>query len=170
VSEAGDLIEATTPGAVLEEIEERGELTLVVAKDQLLPVARFLQGPPLSYVLLSDVTCADYPEHPDRFRLAYQLTSIESGTFLRLRVWAGARDPEVPSVTPVWKTANWLEREVFDLFGVRFEGHPDLCRILMPLDWEGHPLRRDYPIGGEEVEFSHHVLGGGDTMRTRPDA
>jgi len=170
VSEARDLIEATTPGTVLEEIEELGELTLVIAKDRLLAVARFLQGPPLSYVLLSDLTCADYPNHPDRFRLAYQLTSLESGTFLRLRVWAGARDPAVPSVTSVWKTANWHEREVFDLFGVRFDGHPDLCRILMPLDWEGHPLRRDYPIGGEEVEFSHHVLGGGDTMPRRPEA
>ncbi len=170
MSEARDLIEATTPGAVLEEIEERGELTLVVEKEQLLSVARFLQGPPLSFVLLSDVTCADYPDHPDRFRLAYQLTSIESGTFLRLRVWAGAQNPEVSSVTPVWKTANWLEREVYDLFGVRFTDHPDLCRILMPLDWEGHPLRRDYPIGGEEVEFSHHVLGGGDAMTRRPEA
>lgn len=170
MSEARDLIEAAIPGAVSEEIEERGELTLVVEKDALREVAQFLKGPPLSYVLLSDVTCADFLEHPLRFRLAYQLTSLESGTFLRLRVWAGAEDPEVPSVVPVWKTANWLERELFDMFGVRFTDHPDLCRILMPLDWEGHPQRRDYPIGGEEVEFSHHVLGGGDAMRTRPEA
>ena len=104
--------------------------------------------------MLSDVSCADYPELPGRFRLAYQLFSLESGARLRLRVWAGAEDPEVDSVTPVWATANWHEREVYDLMGVRFRGHPDLCRIFMPHDWEGHPLRRDYPVGGEDVQFS----------------
>ena len=118
--------------------------------------ARFVKGPPLSFVLLSDVSCADFPEHPERFRLAYHLFSLESGARLRLRVWAGA-EPEVESVTAVWGTANWHEREVYDMFGVRFRNHPDLARILMPLDWEGHPLRRDYPLGGEEVEFTDAV-------------
>ena len=112
--------------------------------------------PPLSFVLLSDLSCADFPEHPERFRLAYHLFSMESGSRLRLRVWAGA-DPEVESVTGVWGTANWHEREVYDMFGVRFRNHPDLARILMPLDWEGHPLRRDYPLGGEEVQFTDEV-------------
>ena len=112
-------------------------------------------------MLLSDVSCADFPEHPERFRVAYHLYSLETGSRLRLRVWAGGDEPAAGlrgrSVTGVWATANWHEREVYDMFGVRFRNHPDLTRILMPLDWEGHPLRRDYPLGGEEVQFTDAV-------------
>lgn len=139
------------------EIEAHGELTIEIPADRLLEVARFLVGPPASFRLLSDVTCADFPEERGRFRMAYHLYSLESATRVRLRVWAGAENPEVPSVTGVWPTANWHEREVYDMFGVRFTGHPDLARILMPDDWVGHPLRRDYPIGGEEVTFTDAV-------------
>jgi NADH-quinone oxidoreductase subunit C len=156
VSEVGATIEGACPGAVVAEHESTGELTIEIARDALPAVARFLAGPPLAYVLLSDLTCADFPEQPERFRLAYHLLSLDNGSRLRLRVWAGA-EPEVPTVTDVWATANWHEREVYDMFGVRFAGHPDLARILMPLDWEGHPLRRDYPLGGEEVEFTDAV-------------
>jgi NADH-quinone oxidoreductase subunit C len=148
------LIEAACPGGVVAEHEHRGELTVEIRADRLLEVARYLKGPPLTFVLLSDVSCADFPEGDPRFRLAYQLTSLESGGRLRLRVWAAAEQPEVDSVVSVWPTADWHEREVYDLMGVRFRGHPDLSRILMPVDWVGHPLRRDYPLGGEEVEFS----------------
>ena len=157
MSEIRSTIETAFPGSTLAEIEHRGELTVEIAAARLLEVARFLQGTPLAFVMLSDVTCADYPDAPGRFRLAYQLFSIESGSRLRLRVWAGAEDPRVDSLTSVWPTANWHEREVYDMFGVRFNGHPDLTRILMPLDWDGHPLRRDYPMGGEEVIFSDAV-------------
>lgn len=153
-TEVSDAIAGACPGAVLEVTERLGETTVEVAPDQLLEVARFVQGAPLSFVLLSDLTCADFPEDPRRFRVAHHLFSIESGRRLRLRAWAGADEPSLPSVTSVWATANWHEREVYDMFGVRFEGHPDLARILMPLDWEGHPLRRDYPLGGEEVVFT----------------
>jgi NADH-quinone oxidoreductase subunit C len=146
-------VAAAVPGGLAREIERLEELTLEVPRERLLEVARYLAGPPLAFALLSDLSCADFPDAPDRFRLAYQLYAIESGTRVRLRVWAGA-EPEVDSVTPVWPTANWHEREVYDMFGVRFRNHPDLTRILMPTDWEGHPLRRDYPLGGEEVEFS----------------
>lgn len=156
MSELGATIEAAVPGAVVDEIAHVGELTIEVARERILEVARFVKGPPLAFVLLSDVTCADIPEHPGRFRVAYHLFSLESGARLRLRVWAGA-EPEVESVTSVWATADWHEREVFDMFGVRFRNHPDLARILMPLDWEGHPLRRDYPLGGEEVQFTDAV-------------
>jgi NADH-quinone oxidoreductase subunit C len=142
------------PGAVVAEHAAGGETTLELRPERLLEVARFLKGPPLAFALLADVACADFPEHPGRFRLAYTLFSLETRARLRLRVWAGAEDPVVDSVTPVWATADWHEREVYDMFGVRFAGHPDLTRIMMPLDWEGHPLRRDYPIGGEEVEFT----------------
>ena len=141
----------------MDEIEHVGELTLEIAPERLVEAARLLAGPPSSFALLSDVTCADFPDEPGRFRLAYQLSSLETGARVRLRVWAGAEGPEVDSVVPVWPTANWLEREVYDMFGVRFRGHPDLARIMMPLDWEGHPLRRDYPLGGEEVTFSDAV-------------
>jgi NADH-quinone oxidoreductase subunit C len=134
-------------------VEHRGELTIEVRPERLLDVARFLAGPPALFAMLSDVSCADFPDTPGRFRLAYQLFSLESGARLRLRVWAG-EEPEVDSVTPVWRTADWHEREVYDLMGVRFRGHPDLCRIFMPHDWDGHPLRRDYPVGGEDVQFT----------------
>lgn len=158
MSEAANLIAAAVPGSVVAEHDERGQNVIEIAADRLIEVARFVQGPPLSYVLLCDVTCADFlDEHPGRFRLAYQLLSLESGSDLRLRVWAGAEDPAVASVVPVWSTANFQEREIYDLFGIRFDGHPDLCRIMLPLDWEGHPLRRDYPIGGEPVQFSDAI-------------
>jgi NADH-quinone oxidoreductase subunit C len=156
VSEVGATIESAVAGSVVEEIAHVGELTIEIAKDRILEVARFVKGAPLAYVLLSDLSCADFPEHPERFRVAYHLYSLETGSRLRLRVWAGA-EPEVDSVVSVWATANWHEREVYDMFGVRFRNHPDLARILMPLDWEGHPLRRDYPLGGEEVQFTDAV-------------
>lgn len=159
MSEVAAAIEAACPGAVLADLEHVGETTVEIAADRLLDVARFAHGAPLAFALLADVTCADYPENEPgpRFRLAYHLYSLESGRRVRLRVWAGGEHPEVPSVTSVWATANWHEREVYDMFGVRFAGHPDLARILMPLDWEGHPLRRDYPLGGEEVVFTDAV-------------
>lgn len=157
MSEIRGLVEAAVPGATRDEIEHRGELTIEVAPDRIAQVARFLAGPPLSFALLSDLTCADFPEEEGRFRVAYHLFSMETGSRLRLRVWAGADDPQVDTVSGVWPTADWHEREVYDMFGVRFRGHPDLTRILMPLDWDGHPLRRDYPIGGEEVQFSDAV-------------
>jgi NADH-quinone oxidoreductase subunit C len=160
VSEVRATIEGAVPGSVTDEVVHAGETTIEVDPGRLLEVARFVKGPPLSFVLLSDVSCADIPEDPRRFRVAYHLFSLESGTRLRLRAWAdpGQDDaPELESVVGVWATANWHEREVYDMFGVRFRNHPDLARILMPLDWEGHPLRRDYPLGGEEVQFTDAV-------------
>lgn len=159
MTDARDIIESACPGATVEQLEHRGETTVEVRGDRLQEVARFLAGPQLGYALLSDLACADFPENaPEpRFRCAYQLFSLDSSTSLRLRAWArdGADgEPELPTVSDVWPTANWHEREIYDMFGVRFTNHPDLCRILMPLDWEGHPLRRDYPLGGEDVEFS----------------
>jgi NADH-quinone oxidoreductase subunit C len=157
VSELRTAIESSVPGAVLDEVDHAGELTVEIAPERLLEVARFVKGPPLSFVLLADLSCADFPEEPGRFRVAYHLFSLESGQRLRLRVWAGVEEPALDSVTGVWRTADWHEREVWDMFGVRFHGHPDLARILMPLDWEGHPLRRDYPLGGEDVQFTDAV-------------
>src|SRR5260370_42472027 len=102
----------------------------------------------LKYILLTDASCVDrYPADP-RFELNYHLVSISRREKVRVRVWLGGDDPVVDSLVPVWTGANWLEREVFDLFGIRFLGHPDLRRILLPDDWEGYPLRRDYPVKG----------------------
>lgn len=160
MSEVRATIEAAVPGCVTDEVTHAGETTIEVDPARLLEVARFVKGAPLSFVLLSDVSCADITEDPRRFRVAYHLFSLESGTRLRLRAWADPGDddtPELESVVSVWATANWHEREVYDMFGVRFRNHPDLARILMPLDWEGHPLRRDYPLGGEEVQFTDAV-------------
>jgi NADH-quinone oxidoreductase subunit C len=135
--------------AVAESLEFRGERTIVVPRSHLRRVAELLAGAPdLAFNLLSDVTGVDrFPVEP-RFELNYHMISIAHRAALRVRVRVHGSDPVVPSVTQVWPTANWHEREIFDLFGVRFEGHPDLRRILMPEDWEGHPLRKDYPVEG----------------------
>src|SRR4029450_8989513 len=106
LSDVGTAVAAAVPGGVVQEVEHRGELTLVVPRERLVEVARSLAGPPLAFVLLADLSCADFPDEPGRFRLAYQLASLESGARLRPRVWAGA-EPEVDSVTGVWPTANW---------------------------------------------------------------
>jgi NADH-quinone oxidoreductase subunit C len=135
--------------AVAEVKEFRGETTVVVPREQLRRVGEYLASEPsLRFSFLSDITTVDrFPIEP-RFEVNYHLLSIDRGVRLRLKVRLAGTDPVVPSVVSVWPTANWHERENFDLFGIRFEGHPDLRRILMPDDWEGHPLRKDYPVEG----------------------
>jgi NADH-quinone oxidoreductase subunit C len=138
-----------SPQAVSEVIEFRGETTIVVPRNLLRAVAeRCRADSKLQFNLLSDATCADrYPVEP-RFELNYQLVSIPRRHRVRLQVRLTGQDPAVDSLVPVWPGANWLEREIFDLFGIRFTEHPDLRRILLPEDWEGYPLRRDYPVEG----------------------
>ena len=135
--------------AVAEVLEFRGETTIVVPRDHIRASCQFLRDDPsLRFSFLSDLSTNDrFPIEP-RFEVNYHLLSIENRTRLRLKVRLAGSDPVISSVTNVWPTANWHERESFDLFGVRFEGHPDLTRILMPDDWEGHPLRKDYPVEG----------------------
>jgi NADH-quinone oxidoreductase subunit C len=135
--------------AVAELIEFRGETTLVVSRDHLIAVLDYMiNEPSLHFTFLEDVTALDrFPLEP-RFELNYQLLSLERKERIRLRVKLSGQDPVVASVTPMRPTANWLEREIFDLFGIRFEGHPDLRRIVMPDEWEGFPLRKDYPTEG----------------------
>jgi len=100
------------------------------------------------FPFLSDISVVDrFPLEP-RFEVNYHLLSLERRQRLRLKVRLGGQDPVITSVTPVWPTANWHERESFDLMGIRFEGHPDLTRILLPDEWEGYPLRKDYPVEG----------------------
>jgi NADH-quinone oxidoreductase subunit C len=135
--------------AVAEVTEFRGETTIVVPRELLRAAAEQCRAnTKLQYNLLTDATCVDrYPVEP-RFELNYHLVSIPRREKVRLRVRLVGSDPVVDSLVPVWPGANWLEREIFDLFGIRFTGHPDLRRILLPDDWEGHPLRRDYPVEG----------------------
>ena len=135
--------------AIVETAEFRGELTIVLARERLQRAAEYLRAEAgLQFDFLSDISAVDrFPIEP-RFEVNYHLLSISLRQTLRLRVWVSGKDPVVSTVIPVWPTANWHEREIFDLFGVRFEGHPDLHRILMPDDWEGYPLRKDYPVEG----------------------
>ena len=137
------------PQVVAEVIDFRGETTVVVPRQHLVRVSEYLAGQPgLLFSFLSDLTAVDrFPLEP-RFELNYQLLSLDRKERLRLRVRLPGAEPVVASVSAVWPTANWHEREAFDLFGIRFEGHPDLTRILMPDDWEGYPLRKDYPVEG----------------------
>jgi NADH-quinone oxidoreductase subunit C len=134
---------------VSEVIEFRGETTVVVPREQLQRVSAHLASEPFLYfAFLSDITTVDrFPIEP-RFEVNYHLLSIARSDRLRLKVRLPGNDPTLATVTSVWPTANWHERENYDLFGIRFEGHPDLRRILMPDDWEGYPLRKDYPVEG----------------------
>ena len=128
---------------------DRDELTIVVDRAFIREACALLRdNPECPFNYLSSVTCVDrYPSEP-RFEMIYHLLSLTKKERVRLKVQLHGGSPVVESVTAVWPGANYFEREVFDLFGVRFSGHPYLRRILMPEDWEGHPLRKDYPVEG----------------------
>ena len=133
--------------AVSEVIEFHGETTVVVPRELLKETAAYCRSQ-LEFDYLSDATSVDrFPVEP-RFELNYHLVSIPKKLKIRLRTRVSGADPTVDSMVPVWPGAGWLEREIYDLMGIRFNGHPDLRRILLPADWEGHPLRRDYPTEG----------------------
>jgi NADH-quinone oxidoreductase subunit C len=143
-------LRAWNPLAVSQVVEYRGETTIVVPKELLRATAQQCRdNPALDFNLLSDATCVDrFPLEP-RFELNYHLLSIPRRDRARLRTSVSLQDPVIDSLVPVWPGANWLEREIFDLFGIRFEGHPDLRRILLPDGFEGAPLRRDFPVEGK---------------------
>jgi len=142
----GDLL-AWKAGAVEKARLDRGELTVFIARESIREACSRLKAQRL-VDFLSDVTCADfYPREP-RFEVAYHLLSMKRKERVRLKVVLAGDDAVVESITPLWPSANFFEREVFDLFGIRFLGHPYLRRIMMPEDWEGHPLRKDYPVEG----------------------
>jgi NADH-quinone oxidoreductase subunit C len=133
----------------------RDEVTIIVDGERIVEVCRACRDTKgLEYNFLSDVTGIDYYPQEPRFGVAYHLYSMLHNRSLRLKVVLPGDAPTVPSVTDVYPVANWPEREIYDLLGVTFTGHPDLRRILMPDNWEGHPLRKDYPLGYETVQFS----------------
>ncbi|MGE0101301.1 MAG: NADH-quinone oxidoreductase subunit C [Blastocatellales bacterium] len=131
-------------------IEAIGEITLVVKREGLVELMTWLRDEPsLSFDYLSDIGGLDLGEFASpRFAVAYQLYSLDRNHRLRVKVFVDEDDARLPTLWNVWKTSNWLEREIFDMFGITFDGHPDLRRILMPADYEGHPLRKDFPIKG----------------------
>ena len=136
------------PGAVQHVSYWVGDWTVIVPADRLIEVARFLRDDPTTaFDYCSDVTAVDWPPRAQRFDVVYCLYSIRLRHRIRIKVRAGEGE-EVPSVTPVWSGADWLEREVYDQYGVNIVGHPDLRRILMPDDWQGYPQRKDYPLEG----------------------
>jgi NADH-quinone oxidoreductase subunit C len=141
-------LQAAVPGAVAHVSYWVGDWTVVVAADRLVEVGTWLRdGTGAAFDFCSDVTASDWPARPQRFDLVYNLYSTRHCH--RIRIKTRAVDGEaVPSVSGIWPAAAWLEREVFDMFGIRFAGHPDLRRILMPDDWQGHPQRKDYPLEG----------------------
>jgi len=137
---------AWNPDALIDALFDRGELTLTVAPEAICAAAATVLA--AQYNAFEDMTAVDWFPSEPRFQLSYHILSHKYKERIRLRTMLSAEDPAVDSITSVWPGANYYEREVFDLFGVRFEGHPNLRRILMPEDWVGHPLRKDYPVEG----------------------
>lgn len=153
--EFAERIKARFPEAVQDVVEFRGEVTVVVTPETLIEVATYCRDDEeMAFDFLADLAAVDYwPDQP-RFAVNYVLYSFRHNHMLRLKVYLPGEKSTIPTVTTVWPGANWPEREAWDMFGITFEGHPDHRRILMPFDWTGHPQRKDYPLGYEEVEFS----------------
>jgi NADH-quinone oxidoreductase subunit C len=132
----------------------RGEVTVAVAREELLDTVRWLRGEPaLAFDAVADVSCTDWPGREPRVWMAYHMYSTRHGHRLRVKAGLPDGDLRIDSITPDFPAAEWQEREVFDFFGVTFDGHPDLRRIIMPEGWEGYPLRKDYPLGGVPTQY-----------------
>jgi NADH-quinone oxidoreductase subunit C len=145
-------LEAAEPGAVLAASRANGELTLDVDDRRVLQVCLCLRDFQ-QFVRLADLTAVDWHPREPRFEVVYHLHSIEKNQRVRLKCRLPGTAAAIDSVTSVWRGADWHEREVFDLFGIVFRGHPNLKRIMLPEDWEGHPLRKDYPVFGNKYGY-----------------
>ncbi len=144
--------------------EFRGEVTIVVKPERIIDVMHFFRDTPgLVYNFLHDISAVDYypdpptEQRPERFAVSYHIYSMLYNRRLRVKVFAVEEEPVVPTITDLWGAADWLEREIMDMMGITFEGHPDPRRLLMPDDWDGHPHRRDYPLGYETIQFSFNA-------------
>lgn len=141
-----DELQKKFPGKILEVSEVFGDAVAVIEKDALSNIVKYLKNKPHEYSMLLDLTCVDYPERAERFEMVYHLFSFTQNRRLRIKARLPEKQPAIDSLTSLWSNANWLEREVYDMFGVHFHGHPDLRRIFMYDSFEGFPLRKDYPL------------------------
>jgi len=163
-----ELVKSAFSTAIQDVIVFRGETTIVVDGEQIVELCQFFRDTEgLEYNFFSDLAFVDYYPNEPRFALCYHLYSIYYMRRLRLKVYLPGDDPRVATVTGLYPAANWQEREAFDMMGIVFEGHPDLRRILMPRDWVGYPLRKDYPLGYEQVQFSFNF---DEIQRQKPHA
>ena len=152
--------------AIEKVIVDRGELTLHIKREKLIEVAKVLRDKLLFEVCLG-VSGVHYPEDKDReLHAVYPLLSMTNNRRIRLEVSVPESDPHIPSLVEVWAGNNWHERETYDMFGIIFDGHPALTRILMPDDWPGHPQRKDYPLGGIPVEYIGATVPAPDERRS----
>jgi NADH-quinone oxidoreductase subunit C len=153
-----ETLAASFPGVVMSEF--RGQQRVVVPVESLYEVLKTLKER-LGFDLLVDVTCVDYLHYrdaKDRFGMVYLLANTEANERIAVRCFVNDPEPTVPSVVELWEGANWLEREVWDMFGIRFVGHPDLRRILLPEEFTAHPLRKDYPLQGRGERHNFPVI------------
>jgi len=167
--EVVDALEAACPvfeQAVSKIVVDRDELTLEVEREHFLALITTLRDDPsLRFELLSSVSGVDYLHTEKRLHSVYHLMSMTYRRRIRLEVAVTVEDPHLPSVTPLYPTADWQEREAFDMFGIVYDGHPSLTRILMPDDWDGHPQRKDYPLGGIPVQYKGATIPPPDERR-----
>ncbi len=157
-------VQAQIPGVTASEY--RGQSRVVVPQASVLEALKYLNEQ-AGFDLLIDITCVDYLNYrdaTDRFGLVYLLANTLENDRLTVRVFLNEPDLTVPSAVPIWKGADWMEREVFDMFGIVFDGHPDLRRILMPDEFTAHPLRKDYPLQGRGERHNFPVLSRGDEV------
>ncbi len=140
--------------AILETKEALGETTVIADPARIVDLCGYLKNEE-KFNRLSGVTAVDWHPAEPRFEVVYHLHSIERNQRLRIKCRLSGSNPEIDSVYSVWRSADWYEREVFDMFGIGFHNHPNLVRILMPVDWEGHPLRKDYPVHGYKYSYPH---------------
>lgn len=156
-SEALQEVRKRLGNAVIDEIHAFNELTLEVERDHIIEVLTILKETPNpGYEVLIDLTAVDYLEPIVQTKVVYLLQNPVNFERLRIATWI-KRGEKLPSITRLWEGADWYERELYDLFGIHFEGHPDMKRILMPNDWIGHPLQKDFPLMEEPVQFKHGV-------------
>jgi NADH-quinone oxidoreductase subunit C len=147
------MIEENFPGQVVGTVNHAGQVGVLLKKDMIKDICLYLRdGSSLKMDHMADITAVDFSRYPGdtglRFEVVYNLISTVYHHRIRLKVRVPEEDPRIDSVSSIWQTANWHERETYDLMGIKFDGHPDLRRILMPDDWEGHPLRKEYPLKG----------------------
>jgi NADH-quinone oxidoreductase subunit C len=152
--------------AITKVVVDRGELTLHIAREHLVGVATALRNDPsLRFEMCTSVSGVDYLGSVNRLHSVIHLTSLTYRRRVRLEVSVSLEDPHVPSLTALYPTADWQERETYDMFGIVYDGHPSLTRIMMPDDWDGHPQRKDYPLGGVPVQYKGATIPPPDERR-----